>query len=91
MDKDKLINVTKRFYKNELSIPEAHIFLKEYCIERGKEDIEKIDIFLQMMTFSNQLGALMEFAINYYRREYDLVMLYKPIANSSDRDIILIY
>lgn len=89
MDKDKIIEVINKYYLNKLDQAEAWDIVEEYCIERGKEDDDKLFLFLTLCSKLQLFPVLLEDVFSYYRRNLGLIVLYKNTPKG--KEILFIY
>lgn len=88
MDRKSFIKFLYEFY-NGITLDKVEWFLRTYCIERGKSDINVINKFIAYVIMSDSYEYV-QYAIQWYRIKFNVREL-SITLNNKDKKIIYIF
>lgn len=78
MDKQTIINLSNKFYNNQIPLNAAQIVLN-YCVERGK-DPNLSNTFIQMSLQLGFFNSLYQQVLEYYQRQFEVCLVKDPLG-----------
>lgn len=91
MDREETIRIAKAINSSSISLVDITRLIKSYCIEHGKENRD-IDMFIMVLTQSPiTLPYYLNYALDYYKRKFNIITLYSKGDSDGNRKILQIF